>query len=74
MWNSHWGLERDPFAESDGLYVSLPTHDDAVGRLTRAIESPSARPSSPPMPGWEKARSCARHLLGCEVQDDGLPG
>ena len=39
MWKSHWGLERDPFTQSDGLYVSLPTHDDAVARLTSTIET-----------------------------------
>ena len=43
MWKSHWGLERDPFAEPDALYVSLPTHDEAVARLIHTIETGERR-------------------------------
>jgi type II secretory pathway predicted ATPase ExeA len=43
VWKSHWGLERDPFAESDALYVSLPTHDEAVARLVHTIETAERR-------------------------------
>ena len=39
MWMSHWGLSRDPFAESDSSYVSLPSHDEAVARLLFSIEA-----------------------------------
>ena len=30
VWMPHWGLSRDPFAETDSPYVSLPSHDEAV--------------------------------------------
>lgn len=39
MWMQHWGLTRDPFAELGLPYVALPTHDEAVARLTYAIET-----------------------------------
>ena len=32
MWMPHWGLSRDPFAELESPYVSLPSHDEAVAR------------------------------------------
>ena len=43
MWMSHWGLSRDPFAESDSPYVSLPSHDEAVARLLFSIETSQRR-------------------------------
>ena len=43
MWKSHWGFEREPFAESGSPYVSLPSHDEAVARLAHAIESGERR-------------------------------
>jgi type II secretory pathway predicted ATPase ExeA len=43
VWMSHWGLSRDPFAESDSPYVSLPSHDEAVARLLFAIETSQRR-------------------------------
>ena len=43
MWKSHWGLARDPFAEADSPYVSLPSHDEAVSRLAFAVDSPQRR-------------------------------
>jgi type II secretory pathway predicted ATPase ExeA len=43
VWKSHWKLDRDPFAESAGPYVSLPSHDEAVARLVHAIESGERR-------------------------------
>ena len=36
------GPRRDPFAESDALYVPLPTHDEAVARLIHTIENGGA--------------------------------
>jgi type II secretory pathway predicted ATPase ExeA len=39
LWIGHWGLERDPFAEPDSPYVSLPSHDEAVARLVHIIET-----------------------------------
>jgi MSHA biogenesis protein MshM len=39
MWMSHWGLTRDPFAELESPYVSLPSHDEAVARLVFAVDS-----------------------------------
>jgi type II secretory pathway predicted ATPase ExeA len=36
---AHWGLERDPFSEFDSTYVSLPSHDEAVARLSFAVET-----------------------------------
>ncbi len=38
MWPRHWGLDRDPFAEGDSPYLSLPSHDKAVARLVDSIE------------------------------------
>ena len=43
MWKTHWGLEKEPFAESDALYVSLPAHDEAVARLIHSIETQERR-------------------------------
>jgi type II secretory pathway predicted ATPase ExeA len=43
VWMSHWGLSRDPFAESDSPYVSLPSHDEAVARLLFSIETSQRR-------------------------------
>ena len=43
MWMPHWGLSRDPFAEIESPYVSLPSHDEAVARLVFAIESGQRR-------------------------------
>jgi type II secretory pathway predicted ATPase ExeA len=43
VWMSHWGLSRDPFAESDSPYVSLPSHDEAVARLVLMIETSQRR-------------------------------
>jgi type II secretory pathway predicted ATPase ExeA len=43
VWISHWGLSRDPFAESDSSYVSLPSHDEAVARLMFSIETSQRR-------------------------------
>jgi MSHA biogenesis protein MshM len=39
MWQSHWNLNRDPFAEGGPAYVSLPSHDTAVARLVHTIKS-----------------------------------
>ena len=39
----HWGLSRDPFAEFDSPYVSLPSHDEAVARLVFAVETAQRR-------------------------------
>ncbi len=39
MWTDHWGISRDPFVESDSTYVSLPSHDEAVARLSYMIET-----------------------------------
>jgi len=39
MWMSRWGLSRDPFAELESPYVSMPSHDEAVARLVFAVES-----------------------------------
>jgi MSHA biogenesis protein MshM len=39
----HWGLSRDPFAEFDSAYVSLPSHDEAVACLVFAIETTQRR-------------------------------
>jgi type II secretory pathway predicted ATPase ExeA len=35
----YWGLQKNPFAELDSPYVALPSHDEAVARLTHGIES-----------------------------------
>jgi type II secretory pathway predicted ATPase ExeA len=43
VWIDHWGIARDPFAEFEPTYVSLPSHDEAVARLVHTIES-SRRP------------------------------
>ena len=43
MWMPHWGLARDPFAESESPYVSLPSHDEAVARLVFAVETSQRR-------------------------------
>jgi MSHA biogenesis protein MshM len=43
VWMRHWGLSRDPFAEFDSRYVSLPSHDEAVARLVFAIETSQRR-------------------------------
>jgi MSHA biogenesis protein MshM len=37
MWELHWKLSRDPFAESDAQFVSTPTHSETVARLVHAI-------------------------------------
>ena len=42
-WKTHWGLDRFPFAQSDSPYVSLPSHDEAVARLAKAIENADRR-------------------------------
>jgi MSHA biogenesis protein MshM len=44
VWKRHWKLTRDPFLAAGSPYVSTPTHDEAVARLTYAVESgqPSA--------------------------------
>ena len=34
---------RDPFAETESPYVSLPSHDEAVARLVFAIETAQRR-------------------------------
>jgi len=39
----HWGLGRDPFAELDSPYVSLPSHDEALARLVHTIETAQRR-------------------------------
>jgi type II secretory pathway predicted ATPase ExeA len=39
VWIDHWGFVRDPFAEPDSTYVSLPSHDEAVARLVHTIET-----------------------------------
>ena len=39
VWIDHWGFSRDPFAEVDSTYVSLPSHDEAVARLVHTIET-----------------------------------
>jgi type II secretory pathway predicted ATPase ExeA len=39
MWQRHWGLNRDPFAEVDALYVPTPTHAEAVARLAHVIDA-----------------------------------
>jgi type II secretory pathway predicted ATPase ExeA len=39
VWIDHWGFSRDPFAEADSTYVSLPSHDEAVARLVHTIET-----------------------------------
>jgi type II secretory pathway predicted ATPase ExeA len=43
MWIDHWGFTRDPFAELDSTYVSLPGHDEAAARLVYAIETHARR-------------------------------
>jgi type II secretory pathway predicted ATPase ExeA len=43
VWKSHWGLTRDPFAETESPYVSLPSHDEAVARLVFAVETKQRR-------------------------------
>jgi type II secretory pathway predicted ATPase ExeA len=40
---THWGLSRDPFAEIESPYVSLPSHDEAVARLVFAVETSQRR-------------------------------
>ena len=39
VWIDHWGFSRDPFAEADSTYVSLPSHDEAIARLVHTIET-----------------------------------
>jgi type II secretory pathway predicted ATPase ExeA len=39
VWIDHWGFPRDPFAENELIYVSLPSHDEAVARLVHTIET-----------------------------------
>ncbi len=39
MWMRHWGLAHDPFAEPASPYVSLPSHDEAIERLTYAAQT-----------------------------------
>jgi MSHA biogenesis protein MshM len=43
VWTTHWGLSREPFAEIQSPYVSLPSHDEAVARLVFTIESSQRR-------------------------------
>ena len=43
VWMPHWGLSRDPFAEIESPYVSLPSHDEAVARLVFAVETAQRR-------------------------------
>jgi MSHA biogenesis protein MshM len=38
-WIVHWGLNRDPFVERGGPYVSVPGHEEAVARLVHTIEA-----------------------------------
>jgi general secretion pathway protein A len=39
VWINHWGFARDPFADPERPYVSLPSHDEAVARLIHTIET-----------------------------------
>ena len=40
VWIDHWGCSRDPFADADSTYVSLPSHDEAVAHwCTRSKRS-----------------------------------
>jgi general secretion pathway protein A len=39
MWQRHWGLASDPFAELKSPYVPLPSHEEALARLVHAIET-----------------------------------
>jgi MSHA biogenesis protein MshM len=39
MWECHWKLCRDPFAEADAPYIATPPHAEAVARLVHAIAS-----------------------------------
>jgi type II secretory pathway predicted ATPase ExeA len=43
VWQRHWSLASDPFADLDSPYVSLPSHDEAVARLVYAIEKTERR-------------------------------
>jgi type II secretory pathway predicted ATPase ExeA len=42
VWISHWGLSRNPFAESDRVYVPVPGHDEAIAQLVHAVAQSQA--------------------------------
>jgi hypothetical protein len=43
VWQRHWGLAGDPFDGIESPYVPLPSHDEALSRLTYAIERAEPR-------------------------------
>ena len=64
MWKSHWGFKREPFAEDESPYVSLPSHDEAVARLVHAIESGERRASLTAEAGLGKSTGSAPGVRG----------
>jgi type II secretory pathway predicted ATPase ExeA len=67
MWLSHWNLARDPFADRESPYVSLPSHDEAVARLVLAVESAEPRVILA-APGGLGKTAVARRALGQSLQ------
>ena len=62
---NHWGLERDPFAESGWTYVPTAVHDRACGALADAIESQQRLIHMRGLPGVGKTLVLERALASC---------
>ncbi|MGC8641255.1 MAG: AAA family ATPase [Isosphaeraceae bacterium] len=62
MWFTHWGLNREPFADGGGPYVPLPSHEEAVARLAQTIDSGGRLAVLTAPAGMGKSRVLARAL------------
>ena len=73
VWMRHWGLGRDPFAEPDSPYVSLPSHDEAVARLVHTIETSQRRAIFTAAAGLGKTTVLRKAFAETQSPGAGLP-
>ncbi len=62
MWQRHWGLSRDPFDGRPGPFVAVPSHAEAVARLSYTIGSAGRSAGLVAGPGLGKSTVLARAL------------